>query len=170
VIALIAMLVLVRRFDEQRWRWWFAADGPLGASVLRWALSMFAIVCVGDKLLGAVLGEPIPIPGDPVRAAAASSAVAFVLGAILGPLLEELGFRGLLFSSVSKCLGSPIAVVASAGLFAVAHVGFSGPAIAVVAWFGVAMAIGYELSGSVWPPVICHAAFNACELVAPLVW
>jgi membrane protease YdiL (CAAX protease family) len=76
----------------------------------------------------------------------------------LGPLAEELLFRGLIFGCVEGYFGTPIAWAVSSILFAVAH---AEPAhIVLVLPIGILLGWVRLRSGSLWPCVIAHAANN----------
>jgi hypothetical protein len=171
ITGLLVLIALVRRWDHRRWRWWFEEDAPFGPKSLMWALALFTCVTAGDQLVAfAMPREPIVIVGEWAARGIEGALVASVVAVVVAPMLEELGFRGLLFSAVRSWLNAPVAIVLSACIFAAAHVGYEGPEVALVLWFGVAMALGYELSGSVWPLVICHAIYNAGQVLAPWAW
>jgi membrane protease YdiL (CAAX protease family) len=80
--------------------------------------------------------------------------------------MEELLFRGLLLTALRERLGRVDAVALCGALFALIHLsveqffpfavlGFAAGGIAVV-------------SGSVWPAVLLHAAYNATGLALGL--
>lgn len=82
----------------------------------------------------------------------------FMIG-IYGPFCEELVFRGIVFKGYRKT-GSPIgAIVLSGFLFGLIHMNFNQAGYAFV--MGIALAFLMEVSGSIWPPIICHVLFNA---------
>ncbi|MEO5376091.1 MAG: CPBP family intramembrane metalloprotease [Alphaproteobacteria bacterium] len=90
-----------------------------------------------------------------------------VLGAFLGPLTEEILFRGYLHTWARRRFGLAVGIVGSSALFGMAHVS-PGHAIAT-AVVGVALAAIYEASGSLWPAVVMHAAYNGIALISVLV-
>ena len=59
---------------------------------------------------------------------------------------------------VLRRLGYVVAVVLSAGVFALAH-GLN-VVFAAALLLGVVNAVLYERTGSIWPPVAAHATFN----------
>jgi hypothetical protein len=171
IAGLVVLIAMVRRWDRYRWRWWFEEDTPFSSKSLMWALALFACVTAGDQLIAFAMPlEPIVIVGESAADGIEGALVATAVAVVAAPLLEELGFRGLLFSAVRRYLNAPMAVALTACVFAAAHVGYDGPDVALVLWFGIAMALGYELSGSVWPLVICHAVYNAGQVMTPWVW
>ena len=91
-------------------------------------------------------------------------ALAFFL---VGALVEELLFRGVLFRLIEKMTGTWIALVLSAVLFGAIHIGnphatlFSSLAIALEA--GVLLALAYVLTRSLWFAIGVHWGWNLFE-------
>lgn len=86
------------------------------------------------------------------------------VGAVLfAPLIEEVLFRGFLYRNLRDMMGRPLALILSGLVFGLVH--FHGDYILPLAGLGVALALVYEWSGSLWVPIIAHAAWNALTLV-----
>ena len=91
-------------------------------------------------------------------------ALAFFL---IGALVEELLFRGVLFRLIEKMTGTWIALVLSAILFGAIHIAnphatiFSSLAIALEA--GVLLALAYVLTRSLWFAIGIHWGWNLFE-------
>jgi membrane protease YdiL (CAAX protease family) len=81
-----------------------------------------------------------------------------ILFALIGPLSEELLFRGLGVTALSL-LGRTVAIGGSAVVFGLAH-GIP-TALPVLVFLGVGLAWIRERSGSVWPGYFAHATYNA---------
>lgn len=100
------------------------------------------------------------------QAAAQGGLVAVLLllftGAVLGPVGEELVFRGVVQSALEK-YGSWVALVASSLMFAAIH----GPSVIFVVAFIMGLFFGavYRLSGSIWPAITLHIVYNGLNLV-----
>lgn len=89
--------------------------------------------------------------------------------ASIGPLVEELLFRGVLLSALLRRLRAIWAVLASAVLFALVHLPelhWLWYALPNLALLGVALAWLRLRSGSLWPAVIAHACNNLLAMVA----
>lgn len=116
---------------------------------------------------------------------------------VLAPLFEELLFRGIIQTcflnmmnqtfgprTVVNAEGQPvvreadisagvlrwIAIVVTAGLFAVVHIG-SAPWQSLPSLFVVGVTFGYvyERTGNLWPSIVLHALFNVTN-VALALW
>ena len=84
-------------------------------------------------------------------------------GGILVPILEELFFRGMVFSWLRNRFAAAIAIPLSALAFAVVHWQLE---VMVVAFaMGCALAWLYEKSRSVLPCILMHQTFNVAQLV-----
>lgn len=99
--------------------------------------------------------------------AAANGGFAAVLlllftGAVLGPIGEELVFRGVVQSALEK-FGSWVALFGSSLMFATIH----GPSVIFVVAFVMGLFFGavFRLSGSIWPAVTLHVVYNGLTLI-----
>ena len=95
-----------------------------------------------------------------------------VAGAVVvGPLFEELLFRGLVQTTVRSFLSETghrvwLAIVLSSVLFVTMHQDRSHwPALFIL---GLCMGYAYEKSGSLWRPIFIHAIFNATAVISTL--
>ena len=79
--------------------------------------------------------------------------------AFLAGLVEEIFFRGLVFSRLKRGIGRIGAVVVSAVLFGLCHGAFV--AVCYAAFLGIVFAILTERRKSIVPGIICHIFFNA---------
>jgi membrane protease YdiL (CAAX protease family) len=84
----------------------------------------------------------------------------FVLGFLLGPVLEESVFRGCLLPVLARGLGTVFAVLATAVLFGAFH---APGDITHWLWFtatGVAYGLLRVFSGTTTAPALMHAVYN----------
>lgn len=94
--------------------------------------------------------------------------VSFLLGlytVLLGPIAEELAFRGVSLSILEKQFGFVIANILQALFFGFVHLNL----IQGIYAFGVGLFVGYivHLTGSIVPSILFHVAFNSAGLVIP---
>jgi membrane protease YdiL (CAAX protease family) len=133
------------------------------------ALKLIAVLLVGIYVLSVVL-SPFLNPGkeqglspsgwDPSRAGA--FAASFVVLAVVGPLVEELQFRGLGYSLLAG-YGSTVAILTVGVTFGLAHGLVQGLPILIA--FGAGLAWVRSRTDSVYPCVAAHVMFNSIALV-----
>ena len=82
----------------------------------------------------------------------------FIASCLVGPVFEELLFRGLIYNHLNKKTGTIWAMLISSALFTLLHWNMSEALWLFSA--GVIYAILREKSGSIWPPVIAHIIQN----------
>ena len=96
---------------------------------------------------------------------------ASLLGTVVfAPVLEEIVFRGLLYGTLRRWVGWPMAALVSALVFAGAH-GYGAAGFGSVFASGVMWAVAYEKTRSLLPGMAAHAANNlsaACAVLALL--
>ncbi|MGW3957993.1 CPBP family intramembrane glutamic endopeptidase [Streptomyces sp. NPDC004752] len=128
------------------------------------------IVCFGLSWPVSAVFDPF-FPGsedvqESYREAASSGiqslAVTVVLGGILTPVGEECLFRGVLANFLYRW-GPWVAVTVSAANFAVAHGINSVMPLAFV--IGIATGLLLRSSGSIWPAVAVHVAYNSAGMI-----
>lgn len=89
---------------------------------------------------------------------------------IIGPVTEELVFRGLLFTTL-RCgmgLGFWSAALLSSGVFSLLHVGASLMHVPFLMLLGMLTAWGYEWTKSLLPGIICHSLINLWPIMESL--
>lgn len=74
------------------------------------------------------------------------------------PLVEEAFFRGALFGTLRRHHGAVTVVIMTSMLFALIHI--QPQLFLPIGMVGAAIAFLRVASGSIWPGVLCHMAFN----------
>ena len=91
--------------------------------------------------------------------------LATLLGAgLLAPVAEELFFRGFLYTALRQRLGIATAVTISSAVFAVGHIDALG-VVAASFIMGIALALAYEYTRSLWVAIAIHAFNNSLATV-----
>jgi membrane protease YdiL (CAAX protease family) len=94
----------------------------------------------------------------------ASPWLIFLTGIGIAPLVEEIFFRGFIYTGMREKYGWIAAALISSALFAGVHLQpISMPPIFLM---GLIFAYLYERTRSIWPAVIMHFATNALSLAA----
>ena len=93
---------------------------------------------------------------------------AFLVQAVLiSPLIEELFFRGFLFTYLKNYTSTVLALVLSAGVFAFAHANLGS---VLQLWvLGVVLGLAYEHTGSLLLPIGIHACWNFLTAISLLL-
>ena len=91
--------------------------------------------------------------------------VAYV--AVLGPLFEEIMFRGLFLGPFLRRFGVPIASTVSAALWSLGH-SWTPAKMAATFGFGLAFSHIYVRTGSLLPSVVLHISGNVFGVFLPV--
>ena len=137
------------------------------AVLLAWPVAHIAWVTVTAELFGASFAQHVRLPPsmDPTAAAAWLAYLA-----VLAPFAEELLMRGEAFARARAVLGPAGAILATAFLFAGAHLSPLGLA-RPVSLLPLALALGWLRwrTGRLWPCIALHGWSNLA-LVAYVLW
>jgi membrane protease YdiL (CAAX protease family) len=87
---------------------------------------------------------------------------------IWAPLVEEVAFRGFLYTTLRRRFPMVTATVLSSTIFALVH-GYSLAGFVTIWWSGLVWACAYEKSRTLWPGILCHATSNALATLSPLL-
>ncbi len=143
------------------WRW---PRTPLGRIVALGALLAFAI-----SILGALLKTPeTPTPMKELLSDRASLILVAILGTTLGPMCEELAFRGLMQPLFIRSLGVAPGILLAAAGFGLLHLpeyGYHWQQGVLITLAGAAFGVMRWISGSTLASTIMHAAYNATLFV-----
>ncbi len=171
--ALVTILIVFLSFRLRH-------KNPLAETHIR---PISPIAVVPSLLLGAALQvftvfsiAMIPIPAETIDSFNQNSEL--LMGGPLGleilsvvvvtPIIEELIFRGLVFTRLSRGMKTWLAVLLSAVIFGWAH----GHIISFVyaGVFGVCLALLLKRqNGSILAPILCHAGFNGTSYLIGLL-
>lgn len=184
IFAGLSLYVALRRYAlppaalgirVERWPAWTAAG--IAAGLLAIPLSMQAEE-LGITLIGLVTGRPRAEEmadqehlGDVLTAilqgplTPAQLALVFVLVCGVVPVAEEIFFRGFLYGALRRW-GVSLAAALSALLFAAVHSQIVH--FLPIFLLGIIMALLYERTGSLIPPVVVHAVNNVVATLAVL--
>lgn len=91
-----------------------------------------------------------------------------LIAVVAAPLTEELIFRGCLYGILRQIGGKFLAIAVSSLLFALIHGHI--PSLAGLVILSVGLSLLYEKTGSLWAPILLHAAFNGLSIYGTLQW
>lgn len=170
--ALLAALyfLVAWRYNRPFWRsmgwswpvrgaWWCVISGP----VLAFALAA----------LGVVLRAPeLPDPVKDLVTSRVSLVIVMVYASVLGPIYEELFFRGFLFPLLRKSFGPAAGILLSALPFALLHGAqyqWAWQQITLVGLAGAVFGWVRHGTGSTASATILHGCFNLTQFAAYLL-
>ena len=94
--------------------------------------------------------------------------IAIALSAIIfAPLIEEVIFRGYLYPVIKRFSHPIFSCVITSLLFAVIHSNLEG--LIPLFLLAIVLTIFYEISKSIWVPILMHACFNGVNTISILI-
>jgi len=131
---------------------------PSVSDIRFFAITAMACTMISLTLLALPLGLFEQVAAPPL----AESASGLLLFLIIGPVVEELFFRGYVYGFLRQAFGIPLSVVVSALAFAQMHGPWAVPQLAG----GIVFALAFEYSRNLWVPVGLHIGANSAVLLA----
>lgn len=93
----------------------------------------------------------------------------FCLACVIAPLCEEWIYRGVLFGALAEKWGPGFAAVGSSLIFSTLHF-YSWRGGIDIFFVGLAFCWIYRRSGSLWPGIMVHAAYNLILTTQTAAW
>lgn len=173
LVGLIVIFLTVRRIPLGgvfgiRWEGWRAQISLVGIAFLA-VLPLVGLSQWSGSLIFGEHAEAQPLLDYWLQETGfGNRALVVVMAVVVAPLAEEFLFRGYLYGTASRYVGSRWAILASSLLFAAIHAHL--PAFLGLFVLSLALNLVYARTQSIWAPVLMHSAFNTVTLVASLVW
>ena len=123
---------------------------------------LFTVLAVSVWLLNVIGYTPPPQPVFEVFMKESRSRVLLFLTifvSVFGPIMEEMFFRGFMYSAVKKRFGVLIGMILSASIFSALHTNIVGFLPIMV--LGMFLAYLYEKTGSLVAPMVVHIIHNS---------
>jgi hypothetical protein len=150
---------------------WLSWRQGLVATIVTLALvlpAIYAAQWIGYSLCGPET-DPQPIVSFLMEHQSLRDRLSVILIAVVAaPLTEELIFRGCLYGILRQIGGKFLAIAVSSLLFALIHGHI--PSLAGLVILSVGLSLLYEKTGSLWAPILLHAAFNGLSIYGTLQW
>ena len=99
--------------------------------------------------------------------ASSSQLSQIVMMAVTTPIIEELVFRGLIYTRMKKAMPKAAAMILSSVVFGAVH--SFGVQLVYAAILGFVLVSLYEKYNSLWVPILLHAGFNATNFLYEFV-
>jgi hypothetical protein len=165
----VLFLLVAWRYAQPFWRslrwtpfrlpFLYAAVGPL--------------LAVGTSTLGVVLkAPPLPSPIEDLISDRRSLFIMMLFLTLIGPVFEELMFRGFLFPLLARSLGPWLGILLTAMPFALVHGSqyhWSWQHLTLVGLAGVVFGFVRHKSGSTAAATLVHTGYNATLFIGFLV-
>lgn len=122
------------------------------------------LLSVGLQVLARYLPMPKDVPMDRFFQTALEAWVLSIFGATVGPLMEELFFRGFLYPVLARKLGTAISVLITSLAFSIIHgpqLGRAWGPVLVIFVVGLVLTLARAITRSVAAGLLLHASYNA---------
>jgi membrane protease YdiL (CAAX protease family) len=163
-VALYMILLVEGKYHTRfwpaiRWNW----PGLAGVSMLGVGFLM-----LGLDLLGKFLPMPKNTPFDQFFARPSDAYLTVAFAVSLGPLMEELFFRGFLYPVLARRLGVALGILLTALPFGLIHFfqyGSSWGAVLIIFLVGVVLTTVRAMTKSVASSFLAHVGYNGTLMV-----
>jgi len=163
IVALVEGKYHVPFWQAIRWNW------------ARWGWAMFGLgvlLLLSIDLLARFLPMPKSTPFDQFFASPRDAYLVSIFAVTLGPFMEELFFRGLLYPVLARRLGVFWGVLLTAAPFAMMHMfqyGYAWGVVLLIFIMGIVVTIVRAKTGSVAASFLVHVGYNATQMLALLL-
>jgi membrane protease YdiL (CAAX protease family) len=164
VIALYMILLVEGKYHTRfwpaiRWNW----PGLVGASMVG-----IGVLMLGLDFLGRFLPMPKTTPFDQFFATPTDAYLTVAFAITLGPLMEELFFRGFLYPVIARRLGVFWGIPLTALPFGLIHAfqyGYAWGAVLIIVLVGVVLTAIRAATKSVASSFLAHIGYNGTLMV-----
>lgn len=132
----------------------------------------YLIVLGSFFVLAAVVGSLVPEQeNDLIKMLQSSRSAVYIIAFVAtftAPFVEEVVYRGVLYSAFQRALGVPAAFALVTFLFAVIHVPQYWPSFSTIFLLGVLSVILTAIrvkTNNLWPCIVLHTLFNGIQSV-----
>jgi membrane protease YdiL (CAAX protease family) len=167
-IALVIIILMLRKEMNNRS---FRKGGSIGNNVI-WAiagifLALFAqyVAAIIENLLGVEMGSENT---KDILTIIETFPLAIIVTSIIGPILEEIVFRKIIFGSLHNRYNFFISALISSVIFAAAHMEFQH--ILLYSAMGFTFAFLYVKTKSIFVPIFAHVSMNTLVVLVQSVY
>ena len=170
LLLAVLYLLIAQRYDRPFWRSLRWTSGFRGAWLCVIGGPALVIVSLALEL---ALHEPfVPSPIEDLITGRVSLVIAMIFVTILGPVWEELLFRGFLFPLFAKSMGPWLGMAMAAALFALLHgpqLGWTWQPVLIIGLAGLVFGYTRYKTGSTAASAMVHISYNVTLAVFYLI-
>ncbi len=164
VVALYMILLVEGKYRTRfwqaiRWNW----PGLIGVSMVG-----IGVLMLGLDILGRFLPMPKTTPFDQFFATPSNAYLTVAFAITLGPLMEEIFFRGFLYPVIARRLGVVWGILLTAVPFGLIHAfqyGYAWGAVLIIILVGVVLTTVRAWTKSVASSFLAHVGYNGTLMV-----
>ena len=164
IISMFATLFVIYFINRKGWaekRFWKAGEDSVVSVILcvilGAALNFLTIFVIAIVYLMGLLPEDAVAPP-------AESLILMIIGTgLIGPIVEEIIFRGIILKSLSEKINITAAIIIQAILFAVIHFDVLQSSYTFV--LGLVIGSVFIRKDSLWPAIAIHIAYNMTSII-----
>jgi uncharacterized protein len=123
----------------------------------RWSLVFAAVAGAGMALMQLLGLNPLNFIRQPLPGAMTDRMLLLLVGGLIGPIAEEICFRGVLYTFLRRW-GILFAIIASTAIFAALHAPHGIPVTQIAG--GLVFALAFEKTRNLMVPIVIHALGN----------
>jgi membrane protease YdiL (CAAX protease family) len=168
-VAVFLFLLIEGKYHTRFWeaiRW----DWPTNA--WKW-LGLGAVMLLALSVLENILPMPKDVPFDKLFSRPRDAYLLAIIAVTLGPLVEELFFRGFFYPVVARRLGVGWGIFLTALPFAVMHMpqyGYAWGVLLVILIVGIVCGVVRAATKSVGVSFLVHAGYNGTQMLIAVLW
>lgn len=156
-VTLLIFFLMWIEFGLEKLRGWFKSQNLLRSIFLGVFLSVItSFVMVIDNLL---------YVEKPVKLGSALLAINIIVAVLLGPVIEELVYRGVIIDILGRWFRGFVCVTASALIFSLVHIPEGFIDFLLVFLVGICFGVVYIIDGNLIPSTIAHSLSNVAVLI-----
>lgn len=169
-IFIYIYVLIVHRYCLDFWRgiqW-----GPLSARQIANFVAAGVLMTIAVQLAPTLLPDKTRFPLEHLFNSPESAYATAIFAVVIAPFMEELVFRGFLFSVFELRVGLAFAIVVTAILFAGMHAyEYKGAwnHLLLIFAVGLILSIARGLTHKLAPSVVLHTTYNACLMIGLFV-
>lgn len=163
VAALVFWMLLRKDLQDERIQHPLSVGKIIGYTALGMVMVWVAEIFAGLLEMSLIGSDPTSENTQAIVEIAKSNPLFILVPALVGPILEELVFRKILFGVFYKWMNFFFAAILSSLLFSVAHMEFTH--IFVYMFMGIVLAFLYVWTKRIIVPILVHMAINSIAVL-----